>query len=263
MNKGPRQKLFYLFAVLFLLLAPALVVYAYGWRLDLKTFRPVKIGGVFLRNLPSDALIKIDNKSAERQARQTLTGTLINNLLPGEYQIEVNKEGYLPWRKTVAVAPAAVTESLPIILIPEKPSETSLLKRPLLDFWVSDSKLIYQDLNGGYYLMDTGEAGSRINLSLLFDSLKQRLLKFPGHVPIAGVARGDNPNRWIISTEKSSYLIDTQKLSLELLPEKSIPTENSPHEIQLDREKWGLKKYVYDNGRLYLLRAAGLTYAEL
>jgi|GEM_PF-4478522 len=205
---------------LFLILAPIFVLYAYGWRMDFEKLRPVKVGGVFLRSLPTDANLTINGKPVKKRSHKLLTGALIGNLLPGNYTIQIEKYGYQKWRKEVLVAPALVFETTPIILPPLKKPEL-FFEESVQDFWINGSVLIYHSADGNFYLAKIGDLSSRTNLSLMFNSLKEKILKFPGVVPILGIVKQESSNEWVVRTAKASYLLDFKKLTLELL-EKPI-----------------------------------------
>ena len=309
MNLRSRNQLLRFFVILFFILGPSAILFAYGWRLDLSHFRIVKVGGIFLKGLPFDASLYVDGRLLDSNGRKFLSGNLINGLLPKDYFIKVERPGYGAWEKTIRVEPSMVAETKPIVLIPMS-SPAVLLEKPIDNFWINHSALIYRGPNLTYFLTDTDDLKSRINLSLLFNDLKERLLKFPGYVPITDIIPQESPSRWIINTTNFSYLIDTKKLTLELLGEKVQPAKPllSPEQEkvlatfeekypgQIRSMSWykdsahlfiqypnkvfflelddryplnaqllgeGVTKYVYDNGRLYLLNGVGITYFEI
>lgn len=262
-----------------------------------------------MKGLPFDASLYVDGRLLDSNGRKFLSGNLINGLLPKDYFIKVERPGYGAWEKTIRVEPSMVAETKPIVLIPMS-SPAVLLEKPIDNFWINHSALIYRGPNLTYFLTDTDDLKSRINLSLLFNDLKERLLKFPGYVPITDIIPQESPSRWIINTTNFSYLIDTKKLTLELLGEKVQPAKPllSPEQEkvlatfeekypgQIRSMSWykdsahlfiqypnkvfflelddryplnaqllgeGVTKYVYDNGRLYLLNGVGITYFEI
>lgn len=224
MNIKKRRLLMVALFALFFILAPALVFYAYGWRFDFSKFQPVQVGGIFLKELPSGATVTLDNQTAKHRSKKFLTGTLIGNLLPENYLIKIEQSGYQTWGKNVNVESAFVTETQPIVLVPKK-EPTQFFQKPISDFWINGSVLVYSTADGNLYLTKTGDLGSRTNLGLMFANLKERILNFPGFVPIVEVIARENPNEWSLNTEKASYLLDFKRLSLELLKERASPAE--------------------------------------
>lgn len=234
MARRGKNRLLYLFIGLFALLAPAIVLYASGWRLDFANLHLVKIGGIFIKGAPAEARITISqvqlgfgqvqlgssNKPLKDKARKLLTGTLVNNLLPNTYRLRVELPNYHNWEKNVLVRPSVVTEIGPIVLIPKTKPEL-FLEKPLDAFWISGSALVYRESGGTFFLTEVKDLKKRTNLTLLFNNLKKRLLGYPGYVPIEKVAEQESENLWLINTAKAAYLLDFKKLSLKILPDKS------------------------------------------
>ena len=66
-----------------------------------------------------------------------LFGTaLIDNLLPQSYLVLAEKEGYIPWEKTLEVQKTKVTEAKNILLLPEH-IQTKTFTNEVGMFWVS------------------------------------------------------------------------------------------------------------------------------
>jgi len=68
MTRTTRRLIFYLLCALFLLLGGLVVLYAQGWRVDFKTWRPEKVGAIFVQSFPVDANIMLDNTSIPNRA---------------------------------------------------------------------------------------------------------------------------------------------------------------------------------------------------
>ncbi len=289
-----------LLTVLFLVIGPGMVLYAYGWRLDLPDFQPIKVGGIFLRGI-SDARITLNGALVQSEDRFLTGGAFINNLLPGIYAVQVDKPGFYSWKKNLQVTPATVNETHELVLVPKIPAETTLVAKPIIRFWIHDEQLIYQDVRGRYFLTDTG-VSTTTDLGGLFNGLKQQMLKFPGYVLIRGLAPADNSGQWIVSTANARYLLDTQKRVVELfkgavppspavpqdrrIPDRELILAASPYKdayhffiqypgrvsfLELGPENPvniypiadNVLMHAYANGRLYLLRPTGLSYIEI
>src|SRR4030042_222546 len=77
---------------------------AQGYRPDLST-RSLRPSGLLVAtSVPDGAQIYLDGKLA------SATNTTIN-LNPGEYEVEINKEGYTPWQKTLTIKKELVTKA--------------------------------------------------------------------------------------------------------------------------------------------------------
>jgi hypothetical protein len=120
MTKKDRTILFYSFFFLFLVIASISVLYSQGYRFDTKNFKLVKTGGIFIQTEPKQAQIFIDGKLTKK-TDFFIGSALISKLLPREYQIRVEKEGFLAWEKTLEVKEKEVTEAKNIVLFPINP----------------------------------------------------------------------------------------------------------------------------------------------
>lgn len=81
-----------------------LAFYARGYRLDLKTFKFAPNGILVVRSDPEAAQIFVDGEL------KTATNATIS-LSPGTYDVEVKKDGYSTWKKTLVVEKEVVTEA--------------------------------------------------------------------------------------------------------------------------------------------------------
>lgn len=95
-----------------------LILFARGHRFDTKTltFRPE---GLFvITSSPDGAKVLIDGKL------ESATNTQ-NNLPPGTYEIVLEKDGYIPWKKTITIKAEEVTK-IDAQLFPAAPSLSAL-----------------------------------------------------------------------------------------------------------------------------------------
>lgn len=130
---------------LFLLIAPSVIFYSQGYRVDFNPpaggIKIVQTGGIFLKVEPKQATVFVDEKSKKKT--DFLFGTiLIKNLLPGWHKIRVEKDGFHPWEKNLEIKEKEVAEAKNIILIPQNPNFT-VLTQGINNFWFSlDGKKI-------------------------------------------------------------------------------------------------------------------------
>ncbi|MBI3114588.1 MAG: hypothetical protein HYZ07_01370 [Candidatus Harrisonbacteria bacterium] len=122
MQLRTRRNLFYAFCLAFLILGTGTVLYAQGWRFDFGTWRTAKVGGIFVQSRPRDAAIALDGASVRNTAWFLQSGTFINNLFPRTYTLTLHKEGFLPWRRRITVAPSLVSEVSNAVLVPHAAS---------------------------------------------------------------------------------------------------------------------------------------------
>lgn len=118
-----RLILFIALASLFFITAPSAYFYSQGYRVDFKGRKIVKTGALYFKIAPKAAGVnikKIDGDSSKALSKKTdaIFGTLyIDNLLPGKYNIDVAKEGFLSWSKALEIRENEATEAKSIILI--------------------------------------------------------------------------------------------------------------------------------------------------
>jgi hypothetical protein len=208
MNKETRQRLLYFSIIGFLITAGGFLFYALGWSFNQTptggfTFK--KTGAILLKTRPGDALIKINNQPYAR--KHNLFGNngreLISGLLPGDYQIEISKDGFGAWRKKLTVTAGLISSATKIVLLPEKIPTEPVAKAEVEKFWFTTQK-----------------KEEAINL---FYSLKQKQLKMPGSIIIAQILNFPfDTNKIIIASQKAVYLLDRENFSLEILANISV-----------------------------------------
>jgi hypothetical protein len=178
MTKRNRTVLFYSFLFLFLLVSPLAVLYSQGYRLN---FNPepggriiVKTGGFFVNAEPRQVEIYLDGKF-EKRTDFIFGSNLIKNLLPKKYKIEVKKDGYFTWTKTLEVKEKEVTEAKSVVLFPQKPVFSPLGENEINPFLpekkatttVPKNILAYQAINNDIYYLDATGSVFLANSSFL------------------------------------------------------------------------------------------------
>jgi WD40 repeat protein len=118
MNVGTRRIIYIFFIIVFLIIAPILILYAHGYRYNFKKFRVQKTGIIFLTSKQKDLSVYINGKLYPTALSQNLS---INDLLPDEYLIRVEKEGYHSWQKKLNVYSAKTTFTNNVILLGKEP----------------------------------------------------------------------------------------------------------------------------------------------
>jgi len=120
MSKKTRTILFSFLAILFLLTALIATFYSQGYRFDFERKKVVQTGAFSFKVWPKGALIYLDGKLSKKT--DFLFGNaFIENLLPKKYKIEIKKDGYHPWQKSLEISEKWVTEAKNVFLIPKNP----------------------------------------------------------------------------------------------------------------------------------------------
>src|SRR3989338_2513423 len=108
-----RRMLSLIFILLFLIIAPAIILYAAGFKLSKNGLAIQKTGMFIIDSNPRGAKIFINGQ--------------IKNLLPGEYDLSLELDGYWGWQKKLTVNPGTSTfvdniylfkNSLPVQILP-------------------------------------------------------------------------------------------------------------------------------------------------
>lgn len=120
MTKKIRLILFFLFVVLFFLIAPQIILYSLGYRFDFEKKKFIGTGGIYLKIWPPDAEVSVDERIKKKTSFLT-NQVLISNLLPKYHKILVEKQGYYPWSKTLEIKQGEVVKAENIVLIKENP----------------------------------------------------------------------------------------------------------------------------------------------
>ena len=167
MTKKTRTVLFSICVFLFLVSASAVVFYSQGYRFDFEKKKITKTGAFYFKVLPRSAQIYL-NGQLKKETDFIFGSALIENLLPKTYNIQIKKEGYFTWEKTLEIKEKQVTEAKNIVLIPEKLG-FALLNKEVKDFFFSpDAKKII--------LEEIRENGWQINLYDLKNNVKSYLI---------------------------------------------------------------------------------------
>ncbi|MEJ0021294.1 MAG: PEGA domain-containing protein [Candidatus Doudnabacteria bacterium] len=90
--------------ILFLIITPALVLYARGFKIDWQNHKITKTGAMVIKTDPSNADVFLNDI---KQAGQTPSN--IRFLLPGDYDVRIEKDGYQSWTKRLSVKEQYVT----------------------------------------------------------------------------------------------------------------------------------------------------------
>ena len=171
MTKKTRTILFLICLFLFILIAPSVIFYSQGYRIDINPpaggIKITKTGGLFLKIVPKQVEVFVDGK-LKKKTDFFFGSALIENLLPKKYKIQIKKEGYYLWEKNLEIKEKEVAEVKNIVLIQENPN-FSILTKEVKDFWVSpdERKII---------LFEENEKGWGLKLFDLERNIKSHLI---------------------------------------------------------------------------------------
>jgi len=141
MTRKTKNILFLILLILFLTAAPLTVFYSLGWRFDWKTKRAIQPGVFYFKVWPKNVQIYLDGELKEK-TDFFFGSVLIENLLSKKYDVEIKKEEFHIWKKTLEIKKGEVTEAKNIVLIPENPNFTVMIKKTKDFFFSPDGKKI-------------------------------------------------------------------------------------------------------------------------
>lgn len=126
--------------LIFLILAPLLVLYVGGWIYDFQNHKFIKTGILALKVEPKAVDVALDGKLVRRTAGD------IKFLLPKEYELKLSKDGYFAWSKKFNVHSNQVTWANPpaskILLFFSRP-EIKNLASDVSDFQTNGKNVFY------------------------------------------------------------------------------------------------------------------------
>jgi len=140
-----RRRLFLLSAVIFIILAPLVLLYTSGYRIS-SDFSISKTGGIYIYSPVSGSEIFLNNKP-KKTTNLLQSGVFVQNLKPEIYSVLVGKDGYWPWQKNLEVKDQFVTEAR-AFLLPQSPDGKTLIRGPIVSVYASphDDVLMLEEI---------------------------------------------------------------------------------------------------------------------
>lgn len=130
------------FILTFFVSAPLIIFYASGYRLDFKRGKIIKTGTLLIEGKDiKDAKLYLNNELYEKPFSEKL---YIYNLIPGEYQVKLERDSYYPWQKKINIYSGLTTFTQDIVLF-KKNIPLQLIDGQVSDFYLSPDwqKIVY------------------------------------------------------------------------------------------------------------------------
>lgn len=216
MTKKSRTLLFFFLLIVFLVVGPSIIMYSQGYRFDTSKMKFIETGGIYVKTNPGDASVFINGKYENRTTGFSRE-LLIQNLLPQNHEIKIEKEGYHSWEKTLEVKEKLVSEAKYVILFQnEIPFQT--IKEDIKSFYPSP------DGNSFLLLTIADELYS-------YDSEKKESKKVLNNKQtpynISDIVFSPSGKRAYISTESGlHYLLNLENSTISLIKSFSSNTKN-------------------------------------
>jgi hypothetical protein len=155
MGQRIRAILFYFSVILFFILVPVILLYSFGYKLDINRFRIIKTGLIHVKSIPDGAKVYVDGRNINNTTPVTIEG-----LMPGEYKLSLELENYYTWYQKVSVESGKSTVIDRIILFPKKQHLDKINISGVEDFYVFPADKEY-----AYCISDNKKSIFRIKLN--------------------------------------------------------------------------------------------------
>jgi len=140
MKKKYRRLYFIFIALVTLVAIPLLLLYNTGYRWDWSKNKIIKTGSLSANVLPKDAKLYIND-----ELRSSNAPILINNLMPGEYKISYQKDGYASWEKKLLIESKKTTFATNIILF--KSNQPQKIRKENFPLPAPEETVIIENIN--------------------------------------------------------------------------------------------------------------------
>ena len=131
MEQKIREILFYLSIILFFILVSVILLYSFGYNLDINRLRIIKTGLIYVKSIPDRAKVYLNGRHINKT-----TPVSIEGLMPGEYKLSLELENYYPWYQEVEVESGKSTTLDDIILFSIKPHLDKINISNVDDFYI-------------------------------------------------------------------------------------------------------------------------------
>jgi len=217
MRKKGNTILFFILVLAFLIGGPFLIIYSQGYRFDIEKLMFLETGGIYVKAYPNDVSISIDDKYENKTAAFS-RDLLIQNLLPENHDVKVEKDGFIKWEKNLTVEKKKVAEAKYIILFPEEIPFTTSIEGVFKFFkFPNDNRLLLIKEKGlTIFNQDNNEETTILNEKQMINNIKDVVFSKTGKKLI------------IINEKGSHYLVNTDSkvVSPSLIKNFNLKTKN-------------------------------------
>ncbi|MDD5097080.1 MAG: PEGA domain-containing protein [Candidatus Omnitrophica bacterium] len=153
-----RGFLFYISVFLFIAGLPFILSFALGYKFNLRNFKFVKTGLIYIKTQPEGAKVYLNNKMIAQR-----TPVSIQELIPGPYKVILELAQHYSWKGEISVEEGKVSRMDKIILFPLKPNLEQLNQEKFSSFRLDaqkeavyyldpEERVVYKsDLDGGNF----------------------------------------------------------------------------------------------------------------
>jgi len=138
MEKLKRTIFFWVLVLLFIVIAPAVVFYARGFRFDFHRGVFVHSGTISVKSNPQDINISIDGQINNSKKLSRINNSYnITGLIPDTYNVSVGADGYQTWSKKTDVHSGLASEFWNVLLVKNNYTKTDYNTNSISKFFIS------------------------------------------------------------------------------------------------------------------------------
>lgn len=182
-----RQLIFVVLAAIFVIAAPAVMFYAAGYRYNFDKNSVEKTGALVLDSAPAKAGITLNNRNTGR-----VTPASFNHLLPDDYLIRMEKDGYHAWEKTLSVVSGRTTFATNVLFFRNASPQIAVQNKI--------QKIVVSPKNDAA-IFTTSETAAKADELWLWDMKTDPKLKFKPKTKIDDFAWSATGNNILIKTK--------------------------------------------------------------
>jgi len=152
MEKIHRAIFFWTLTLIFVIITPAIVLYARGFRFDFNRGVFVHSGTISIQSNPQEVEISINGKESDSKTLNQINKSYnISGLIPDTYDLSVSADGYQTWSKKVEVHSGQASEFWNIVLAKNDYAKTAYDTPGIGKFFISpkNKNIIYTRENEG------------------------------------------------------------------------------------------------------------------
>lgn len=209
-----RRIIFAFFVCVFFISAAGILFYGSGYRWNGAKNKIEKTGQLSLDSKPKGAEVFINGepfhetwKKIFRSSPVQTTPANIQNLLPGEYVVEIKKDGYYSWKKNVRIVSGQTALFHGIRLLKDSAPE-QMIAGDILQFSMFPNNTLIALTKKDLFLVDTQKQA----VQSLLHSDKDTLSSF--------TARADG-GQFFLRSENKQWIVDVRRESKEISSSKS------------------------------------------
>jgi hypothetical protein len=162
-----RKIFFWFFLLAFVVLTPIIVYYSLGYKFDVGSKKFLKTGAISIKTFPKGINVYLDGTKIK-----DTTPCTIRELLPKEYTITLEREGFYPYEMKVEVKPSQI-QDIDIFIVPRMVDITKLnIDLRIYKFFVAkhlfgETIIVFTDK--GIYFLDGDFKGAKKVSSQVFE----------------------------------------------------------------------------------------------